>query len=237
MSNNKITRVSAEYIWVHNNELYSKARTIEIKSLDELEINNLKKWHYTDSENNKHTLRPLHLFNCPFRGQNGILIFCETDDVLVKSKNTTDVYSMTQEFYVINPNNMRPYGFPLNVNPKLGKNYSNRVGFENTFNRKIVDLFYKLCLASGVTISEISSSKSPSQWRYSINSQSRNNLCLHTWMSRYILHRVGEISNMIIDTSQDVPDTEHWTRSHLYITKNDSEPTEHEPDSNVYKLI
>ena len=31
MSNNKITRVSAEYIWVHNNELYSKARTIEIK--------------------------------------------------------------------------------------------------------------------------------------------------------------------------------------------------------------
>jgi len=40
----KKTRVTAEYIWVHDNELYSKSRTIEIRSLDELEIKNLSDW-------------------------------------------------------------------------------------------------------------------------------------------------------------------------------------------------
>lgn len=226
------TRVTAEYIWVHNNNVFSKARTIEIKSIDELEIKNLKKWSHDDI-----VLKPLNVFNCPFRGQNGILVFCETDETIVKPRNTTDLYSIVQEFYFINPNNMRPHGFPLNVLPNKNVNYSCSVGYHNNFNRKIMDIFYKLCLASGIKLIEMENSKSPSQWKYKIGECTRNDVCAHHWMSKYILHRVGEISNIIIDISDKEFDKGFWNVSKTLLIKNNDKPSTYDANTNFYKVI
>ena len=237
MSSTK-TRVTAEYIWVHDNTVFSKAKTLEIKTMDELEVKNLHKWHFHDKSGNKHVITPLNVFNCPFRGQNGILIFCESDETNVKSKNTSDLFSIIQEFYILNPNNMRPHGFPVNVLPDTETNYSCSVGYRNNFNRKIMDIFYKLCLASGVKLVEMENSKSPSQWKYKIGECVRNEACVHHWMSKYLLLRVGEISNVIIDLSNTEYDKNGiWNVSKSYLLKNDEKEVEHSSDANYYFVI
>ena len=75
MSSKGPTRVTVEYVWVYENRLYSKSRTLEIRSLDEIEVENIKRWSYKFGEEEVE-LVPVNVFNCPFRGQNGIIVFC-----------------------------------------------------------------------------------------------------------------------------------------------------------------
>ena len=83
MSQGKI-KVVLEYIWLdgaHN--FRSKSRTLEVTGNDDLEVNNLPHWTYDGSstgqasgDNSEITLKPVRLFNCPFRGNNAFLILC-----------------------------------------------------------------------------------------------------------------------------------------------------------------
>jgi len=229
------TRVTAEYVWVYNNELYSKSRTLEIRSLDELEVKNLSKW---DVKVNSESLviTPINVYNCPFRGQNGILVFCKTDDTRISEKSSSGSYSVLQQYYIINPNLMRPYGFPSLVNPNESLRYSCGVGLQKCYGRKFADLHYKLCLSTGIKMTELNSSNSPSKWEYVVEGNSRNDICSHLWMSRYILHRVGENCNVIMKTCSSELNEEVWNKTLCYINKN-GEETEHNGNVDIIIFI
>lgn len=231
----KKTRVSAEYIWIHDNEMYSKTRTIEIQGLEELEVKNISKWSF-NSLGEELTLTPINIFNCPFRGQNGILVFCKTNNTKLLSKNKSGSYSMSQEYYIINPNLMRPYGFLSLVNPDTGLNYVSGVGLQKCYGRKFADLHYKLCIASGIKISSMTSSNSPSKWEYVVDSTSINDLSAHFWLSRYILHRVGENCNVIMDINPTNLDNRYWNPTKCKLNNN-GEITEYNGECDLYNIF
>jgi len=228
-SGTSTTRVTAEYIWVNNNSLSSKSRTIEIRSLDELEVKNIPKWSHNDM-----VLTPLNIFNCPFRGQNGILVYCITDNENEKSKKYDSNYFAIQEYYIINPNLMRPYGFTSLVNPDTDLEYVSKVGLDRCYGRKFSDLHYKLCLATGIKMTEMTNSNSPSKWSYKIQNGNLNDLCVHLWMSRYILHRVGESCNVIMSFNPTL-DNKYWNSCTLELNIKDSINI-HNGNINIYDV-
>ena len=129
---------------------------------------------------------------------------------------------------------MRPYGFLTLVNPDATLEYTSGVGLEKCYGRKFTDLHYKLCIACGIKMTELSNSNSPSKWLYTIEATNKNDLCVHLWMSRYILHRVGENCNVIMDTNPDL-DNKYWNKCVLNITSNDDQ-TEHDGGTNIYNV-
>jgi glutamine synthetase len=227
--------VSAEYIWVHNNELCSKTRTIQIQGVEELEVKNISKWHYNDGDE-KITLLPLNIFSCPFRGQNGILVYCKTGNTKLSVKNPQGTYAFSQEYYIINPNTTRPYGFTVHANPSATLNYTSGVGLEKCTGRKFADLHYKLCLVSGISISEMTCSDRPSKWRYTVKTTTPNDLSSHMWMTRYILHRVGENCNVVMDINPQDLTSKYWSATKCTLTKN-GDDTIHDGDCDVNNIL
>ena len=99
----------------------------------------------------------------------------------------------------------------------------------------MADLHYKLCIATGINMTELRTSNSPAQWRYTVEGNTRNDLCVHLWLSRYILLRVGEISNVIMDLSSKVLDDKIWYPSKCCVDMN-GDVTEYDGSIDLYEV-
>ena len=216
------TKLIAEYIWLGaDNEFRSKARTLEITSADDLEIENLPLWNYDGSStgqaegsDSEVILKPCAIFNCPFRGGNNILIWCSTytfDDIPLPN-NTRDNavkifdqhkdelpwYGIEQEYFIINPATGKPLGFPKDGYPEPQGKYYCGVGSSKVFGRKIADMHYKLCLMAGVKISGINAEVAPGQWEFQVGPCTGIESGDHLWIARYLLERIAELNNIYI---------------------------------------
>lgn len=222
MSQGKI-KVVLEYIWLdgaHN--FRSKSRTLEVTGNDDLEVNNLPHWTYDGSstgqasgDNSEITLKPVRLFNCPFRGNNAFLILCDTynsDDEPTQSNTRHDAnsifesaseeepwFGLEQEYFMIDKNTRKPVGWPVNGFPEGQGKYYCGVGAGRVFGRKVADLHYKLCLTAGVNISGINAEVAPGQWEFQVGPCTGIEAGDHLNMARYILERVAELSNTEIN--------------------------------------
>ena len=216
------TKLIAEYIWLGGkNEFRSKARTLEISSADDLEIENLPEWNYDGSStaqaegnDSEVILKPKAIFNCPFRGGNNLLIWCTTytpNDTPLPNNNRHNAekifnqniesepwFGIEQEYFIMNPATDRPLGFPKNGYPEPQGDYYCAVGSKNIYGRKIADLHYKLCLAAGIKISGINAEVAPGQWEYQIGPCTGIESGDHLWIARYLLERIAELNNIYI---------------------------------------
>lgn len=219
------TKVIAEYIWLDgNNSFRSKCRTLEVKTQIDIEIDNLPLWTYDGSSTGQAgvsssdiTLQPVAVFSDPFRGQNSIFVLCATYDgdynplsnnhrhsavrLFNGDSDAQPWYGLEQEYFMMNPNTQRPLGFPQSGYPEPQGNYYCSVGTLNNFGRKIADLHYKMCLSSGVKISGINAEVAPGQWEFQVGPCEGISAGDHLMMARYILERVGEVSNISINYS------------------------------------
>jgi len=104
-----------------------------------------------------------------------------------------------QEYFLMNLETGRPLGWPQEGEPEEQGKYYCGVGSGKVFGREIVDRHYKLCLEAGVRISGINAEVAPGQWEFQIGP------CLgieqgdHLWMARYLLQRVAEKYNVMIN--------------------------------------
>jgi glutamine synthetase len=227
------TKVIAEYIWMDKkNNFRSKSRTLDIRNQSDIEIDNLPKWNYNgvlcgQSENNV-ILTPVAVFMCPFRGQNSILVLCETYKengepmsnnyrqnavkIFNDNKEIEPMFELEQDYFIINPNNNKPLGFPISGYPEPEGDYFCSIGTLNNFGRKIADLHYKLCLVAGVNIYSISANVAPGQWKFQIGQCNGIEAGDHMMIARYILDRIGELNNVCIDYSEK-PVQGNWNHS------------------------
>ena len=215
--------IIAEYVWIGGNgELRSKARTLVISSIDELSVSNLPEWNYDGSSTNQapgHSseviLKPGSVFKCPFRGDFNILVMCSTykpdgtplnnnyrhNAVKLFNKNLLSHpwYGLEQEYFLIDPKTNKPLGFPEKGYPEPQGQYYCSVGTNNAFGRKVVEKHYKYCLKAGIKISGINAEVAPGQWEFQVGPCEGIDSGDHLWMARYILNRVAEEFNVIIN--------------------------------------
>ena len=207
-----------EYIWIGgNNELRSKTKVFynqEIKS-----VNDLHEWNFDGSSTNQASgydseviLKPKALFNDPFRNYNNKIVLCDTYkpdgakldnnhrvwavDIFNQKLEEQPWYGLEQEYFFISKNTNKPIGF--DENNYQGQYYCS-VGSENAFGRLIAEEHLFMCLRAGVKISGINAEVAPGQWEFQVGPCVGIEAGDHLWMARYLLLRVAEKHNVILN--------------------------------------
>lgn len=172
-----------------------------------------------DGNDSEIILHPCYAVRCPFRINQittdkvffNILVMCEARkpngesatnnfrslmaEVFDKNLEAKPWYGLEQEFFMIK-NNL-PLGFDEHT-VKQGQYYCS-VGANNAFGRNIIDRFYNCCLYAELSISGINAEVAPGQWEYQIGPVEGIEAGDQLYLSRYILQRVAEDFNVIIN--------------------------------------
>ncbi len=206
-----------EYVWLGGtgSDLRCKAKTISrpVNSVDDLD-----EWNYDGSstwqapgEDSEVMLRPVALFNDPFRGAPNKIALCETyhpdgtpsisnfrhfaAKIFEKQGNHEPWFGIEQEYVILVPTGTGvtwPLGFPLGGYPKPQGSYYCSVGTRFNHGREISEAHYRACLAAGVEIYGTNCEVMPGQWEFQVGTCNGIAAADHLWMARYLLHRVAE---------------------------------------------
>ena len=163
------------------------------------------------TEDSEVILKPVRLFNDPLR-EGGKIVLCETftakgevhptnhrnwaNEVFNSNLEMEPWYGLEQEYFMIDPRTMKPLGY--DETKKQGQYYCS-VGSENSFGRHIAEYHLKACMIAGVKLSGINAEVAPGQWEFQVGPCTGIEQGDHLWMARYILHKVSEHYNVIID--------------------------------------
>jgi glutamine synthetase len=213
------SKIIAEYIWIGGNgELRSKARTL---NKQEYIVDTLPNWNFDGSstcqahgENSEIIIIPRSIFWCPFRLGDNILVMCDTyysdgkplpnnyrhpaNELFNKNLKSEPWFGIEQEFFLINNDTGYPLGYNKKISNKQGQYYCG-VGSNNVFGRELIDEHYAYCLNSGINISGVNAEVATGQWEYQVGPCEGIQAGDQLWVSRYILSRLAERYNIIID--------------------------------------
>lgn len=237
--------IRIEYVWIDSNySLRSK-----IKILYDSEVTSLKdipEWNYDGSSTGQATgteseiiIKPRRMFSSK-QGLDHILVLCDTytpNDEILPTNNRNYAnnifnkkideepwFGIEQEYFLIDPSTNVPLGY--NKSKKQGHFYCG-VGADNVFGREIVEEHMLECLNYGVKIAGINAEVAPGQWEYQIGPCVGIEAGDHLWISRYILHKIAEKHNVIVNF-EPKPLSGDWNGSGChtnYSTKNMREGT------------
>ncbi|KAG9697404.1 hypothetical protein KCU86_g11318, partial [Aureobasidium melanogenum] len=212
-------RVIAEYIWIDgSNGMRSKCKTIdrsdEQVAKGRVQLDELPEWNFDGSStgqapgnNSDVYLRPVAVFDDPFRGKPNVLVMCETwmsdgkpnafnfrhDAALLMEAHAKEGFwfGLEQEYTLLDVDGW-PFGWPKNGFPAPQGPYYCGVGTGRVFCRDIVEAHYMACFYAGINISGTNAEVMPAQWEYQVGPCKGINLGDELWVSRFILHRVAE---------------------------------------------
>ena len=209
-----------EYVWLGGNyEMRSKTRVLETDTTDKLKLSDVPDWNYDGSSTGQATgrdseviIKPKAIFNNPFGKPYDYLVLCDTylpdgrplcnnnrvnaNEIFNKKMEEEPWFGLEQEYFLINPNTSKPLGY--SVDGKQGQFYCS-IGSENAFGRAIVGEHLKLCLDAGIKISGVNAEVAPGQWEFQVGPCIGIEAGDHLWIARYILQRIGEKHNIIIN--------------------------------------
>merc|ERR1719311_1531610 len=155
-------------------------------------------------------IKPVAIFNDPFRGHPHKLVLCEgfhpetklavkgneraaCAEVMEKAKDQVPWFGIEQEYTLFKSGEKVPLGFPDDGEPARpqGPHYCGS-GDGVAFGRIVSETHYEACCRAGLTISGTNSEVMPGQWEYQVGPCEGIDSGDHMWMSRYIMQRVCE---------------------------------------------
>jgi|UniRef100_A0A6C0CW75 glutamine synthetase len=206
-----------EYIWIDsNNNLRSKTKIFHFCPDDDgLNLYDLPLWNFDGSSTNQASgdnsdviLKPINMFNDPFRKFTGIsskLVLCETYDannnplpsnnrylakqIFDQNEKEQPWFGLEQEYFIIDSITKLPVGY--NESNTQGQYYCG-VGGGNVFERRLVEKHLEYCLYAGIRISGINAEVAPGQWEFQVGPSTGISAGDHLWVARYILNRLCE---------------------------------------------
>jgi glutamine synthetase len=206
--------VLAEYVWIggSGSDLRCKTRTLSAvpKAAGDLPV-----WNFDGSstgqapgEDSEVLLRPVALFQDPFRGAPNVIVLCDClkPDMTPIANNTrvecaramaavTDQepwFGLEQEYTLFEADGKTPYGWPKGGFPAPQGPYYCGAGTDAAYGREIIDAHYKAALYAGVKVSGTNGEVMPGQWEFQVGPCCGMEAGDHLWMGRYLLLRVCE---------------------------------------------
>jgi len=220
---NQKGKTIVEYVWLGGTgqDIRSKSKTFEKKISS---IEDLDDWNYDGSstyqantESSEIILKPIALFDDPFRGEPNKIALCETYNIDGTPTNSNFRYfakrifdkdlvnneepwfGIEQEYALMVPIGTSlewPYGWPIGGFPKPQGQYYCSTGAQNNYGREVMNAHYKACLYSGIKIYGTNAEVMPGQWEFQIGTCKGIEIADHLWMARYLLLRVSEFYNL-----------------------------------------
>uniref|UniRef100_A0A914DET3 glutamine synthetase n=1 Tax=Acrobeloides nanus TaxID=290746 RepID=A0A914DET3_9BILA len=213
-------KVKVEYVWISvtGQTLQSKTRTFDFepKTLEDVPI-----WTYCYDPIKETYLKPVGLYNDPFRLAPHKIVYCETlekgmqpshfntrhrcNEVMEAVKDQHPWFGMEQEYNLLGADK-HPLGWPKDgfpgpqYYPETGLfTYHLAQGTGNIMGRTIAESHYAACLFAGLKIAGINSEGLLSQWEYQIGPVEGIQLGDQVWVSRFLLHRVAEQFEVVVN--------------------------------------
>ncbi|XP_022832974.1 glutamine synthetase-like [Spodoptera litura] len=159
-------------------------------------------------------LIPRAIYKDPFKRGNSILVMCDTYNYKMeptrtnhrhkcaatynKCKEHEPWFGLEQEFYLLNPIDSRPVGWPKCGFPRNSGQYYCGLGGDKVFGRELLEAHYRCCLYAGIPLWGTNPDLVPSQWEYQVGPSVGIDAGDDAWMSRYILNILGEKFGVII---------------------------------------
>lgn len=209
-----------------------------------------------NSEDDKYIkLIPKEIYKCPFRQGPHVFVICDYEgckyfEKIDKSNNENENklpfnLRFTQQMFIIDPNTLRPLGFPKKDQgdpPEKGP-YLAGVGTMASVGRGFSNELLANCIYSNIGISKIITGSTPGQFEYSIinNENNMEKLCYDLIASRYITNRISE-KNMLIVSYDPKPESGKWNGSGLLIyfdfeKYNENENENHNKNDYIIKFL
>jgi len=209
----------AMYVWIDGTGEFLRAKTKTIKGKIK-NVESLPIWNFDGSStgqaeghNSDVYLKPVRIFDDPFRRGDNKLVLCETydhemkpqatnhrhlcDSVMEAAKDQHPWFGIEQEFALLDADN-HPFGWPKNGFPGPQGPYYCGVGTNKVYGRDIVEAHYRCCMYSGITISGTNAEVMPSQWEFQVGPCEGIAMGDELWMARFLLHRVAEEYGVVI---------------------------------------
>ncbi len=163
-------------------------------------------------------LQPVEVCRDPLRGDRDYLVLCEVLNpdgtphasnhratlrrVLEAVGTEFDPWLGFEQEYTLFHDG-RPFGFPRNGFPRPQGPYYCGVGADRIFGREIVEAHARACIDAGLMFYGINAEVMPGQWEFQIGYRgledeagSAVKVTDHTWLGRYLLHRIAEQHGM-----------------------------------------
>merc|ERR1719492_268023 len=170
-------------------------------------------------------LRPVRMYDDPFRGGDNILVLCEcltpkmepvatntrspANAVFDKKLEEKPWFGIEQEYTLFEKDGRTPLGWPAGGFPGPQGPYYCGAGFDVCYGRAVMEAHYSACLYAGAKIAGINAEVMPGQWEFQIGPcegiQSGDDM----WISRYLMIRVCESLGVNV-TFDPKPMTGDW---------------------------
>ncbi|RWR98652.1 glutamine synthetase-like protein [Dinothrombium tinctorium] len=208
-------KIQVNYVWIDGTGgcLRSKTRTL---GFIPRQASDLPKWRYCGSATGQATgnkaeysLKPVALYNDPFRRGNNKIVLCDTYDVsdsptLTNKRNSCAAslaklsqqydpwFGIEQEYTLLDSSDGRPLGWPKNGFPGPQGPYYCGVGAGKVYGRDVIESHYRACLYAGIPLAGENAEVMPAQWEFQVGPCEGITMGDDLWMARFILHRVAE---------------------------------------------
>jgi glutamine synthetase len=147
-------------------------------------------------------LKPVFVVKDPQR-KNGWLVMCEVlspdgtphpsnGRAMIDDDDNDFWFGFEQEYFLWNPENDKPLGFPEGGFPRPQGPYYCSVGATNAYGRAIVEEHLDACLDAGINVQGINSEVATGQWEFQIFAKGAKQAGDQVWIARYLLERIGE---------------------------------------------
>ena len=238
--------IIAEYIWIDsNNKLRSKSKTLYIKNYTDcgcnsINIKDLPNWNFdgsstgqASSNNSEVILKPVSIFQDPFKKDYGILVLCEcyntnmkhiksnyryeSNKIFESIKEYKPWFGLEQEYVLYNNKTNKLLGWPTDDEPDPQGNYYCGLGSNNICGRHIVEKHYKKCLDIGLKVSGINAEVMLGQWEFQIGPVEGIDACDQLWVARYILEKICEEYNVYVSYDPKPIKGESWNGSGCHV--------------------
>lgn len=225
-----------EYIWLDGYTPEPNLRSkIKIMDLPEgFGINDLPEWSFDGSSTKQAEgnfsdciLKPVRFYNSFDLAQwPTTYVFCEvmnSDGIphlsnhrsLINNDDDSMWFGFEQE-YVIKDSKGNIVGFPEGGYPLPQGRYYCGIGTGNASAREFVDMHLQVCLNAGLEITGVNAEVLLGQWEYQLLSKGKLKAGDDLWMSRYLLYKVAEYYNYIIDLHPKPLQDGDWNGSGLH---------------------
>ena len=205
-----MSKAKLEYIWLDGykptQSLRSKTKIVENFSG---KLADCPMWSFDGSSTQQAEgrssdclLKPVACYPDPAR-KNGWLVMTEVLNpdgtphetngrALIDDDDDDFWFGFEQEYTLVDPETLRPLGFPAGGFPRPQGPYYCSVGAMNTFGRELIEEHLDLCLEAGLNIEGINAEVLAGQWEFQGFAKGAAKAGDEMWIGRYLLERTAE---------------------------------------------
>ena len=240
-------RIQVTYVWNDSRSAACKSKSRVLKYVPN-QASDVPIWNFgmcvmdPKPHAEDHFLRPIALYNDPFRGNDNKIVLCETLDhegnptaynkrascesAMSQVSDQHDPWFGIEQEYVLmesvlghGSSGRRVLGWPSAgfPDPNVGYDYMYAVGADLVIGREVHEAAYRAGIYAGIDVFGDNAECMPGQWEFQIGPLPGIKCADDLWLMRYIISRVAEEFRVAVSLDPKVVPGDPWPGSGAHV--------------------